>query len=107
MKAVITNRMLVSRLLNLGLTKPRGPGCEVREVPKPTIEPHHIIVRVHAVALNPTDYKHIDMVAAPGCISGCDYSGEVVEVGAEAPGNWTVGDRVAGSVHGGLYPDRG
>jgi NADPH:quinone reductase-like Zn-dependent oxidoreductase len=79
----------------------------VREVPKPTIEPHHILVRVHAVAVNPTDYKHIDMVAAPGCIAGCDYSGEVVEVGAEAPGNWTVGDRVAGCVHGGLYPDRG
>lgn len=107
MKALVSNRILVSRLLNFALPKPRGPGCEVREVPKPTIEPHDILVRVRAVALNPTDFKHVDMLSPPGCLLGCDYAGEVAEVGAQAPGKWTVGDRVAGSVHGGLFSDRG
>lgn len=107
MKALVSNRFLASRLLNMGLNKPRGPGCEVRDVPKPTIEPHEILVRVRAVALNPTDFKHADIVSPPNSILGCDYAGEVVEIGAQAPGNWAMGDRVAGAIHGGLYSDRG
>ncbi|KAI9837406.1 MAG: hypothetical protein M1838_004833, partial [Thelocarpon superellum] len=42
-------------------------------------------------------------------IIGCDYAGEVAVVGA-GPGarsRWKAGDRIAGVVHGGLYPDRG
>lgn len=59
------------------------------------------------VALNPTDFKHIDVVAPSGAIIGCDYAGRVARVGAEVRGVWAVGDRVAGLIHGGLFPDRG
>lgn len=31
----------------------------------------------------------------------------MVSVGAKALGDWKAGDRIAGVVHGGLYPDRG
>jgi NADPH:quinone reductase-like Zn-dependent oxidoreductase len=31
----------------------------------------------------------------------------VEEVGSEAVGDWRVGDRIAGMVHGGLFPDKG
>ena len=55
----------------------------------------------------PTDHKHIDLVGKPGSIIGCDYAGTVHRVGAQAKGGWRVGDRIAGLVHGGIYPDRG
>lgn len=47
------------------------------------------------------------MLGQPGCIIGCDYAGTVASVGAQAKGEWRVGDRIAGVVHGGIYPDRG
>jgi NADPH:quinone reductase-like Zn-dependent oxidoreductase len=55
----------------------------------------------------PTDHKHIDLIGKPGSIIGCDYAGTVHRVGAQAKGGWRVGDRIAGVVHGGIYPDRG
>jgi NADPH:quinone reductase-like Zn-dependent oxidoreductase len=39
------------------------------------------------VAQNPTDWKYVHFRAAkPGSIVGCDFAGEVVEVGKEAIG---------------------
>jgi NADPH:quinone reductase-like Zn-dependent oxidoreductase len=39
------------------------------------------------VAQNPTDWKYVHFGAAkPGSIVGCDFAGEVVEVGKEAIG---------------------
>lgn len=55
----------------------------------------------------PTDHKHIDLLGKPGSILGCDYAGIVHRVGAQAKGGWSVGDRIAGVTHGGIYPDRG
>lgn len=107
MKALVANRMLPSRVLNLVFNKPSGPGGHVIEVSKPTITADEILVKVKSVALNPTDFKHLDIVSPPGSIIGCDYAGEVAEVGANASNAWKVGERVAGVVHGGLYPDRG
>ena len=107
MKALVSQPHLLSRISAIALGKGFGSGADYQDVPKPTISPDEILVKVRAVALNPTDFKHIDMVSPPGCIIGCDYAGEVAEVGTNAAGSWAVGDRVAGSVHGGLYPDRG
>lgn len=107
MKALITTRNILSRILNLSLGKSIGQGAEVKDVPIPAISDLEILVKVHAVALNPTDFKHIDIISPPNSICGCDYAGTVVEVGKNAKGGWKVGDRVAGCVHGGLYPDRG
>lgn len=55
----------------------------------------------------PTDYKHIDLLGVPNSIIGCDFAGTVVSVGSKAKGSWHPGDRIAGVVHGGHYPDRG
>ncbi|RYP04923.1 hypothetical protein DL764_004135 [Monosporascus ibericus] len=107
MKALVTNHSIATRLLNLGLGRSIGRGVGLSEIAVPTISDDEILVKVRAVALNPTDYKHIDVISPPGSIVGCDYAGEVVNIGKNARGDWKVGDRVAGAVHGGLYPDRG
>ncbi|KAL9947971.1 hypothetical protein D7B24_004123 [Verticillium nonalfalfae] len=108
MKALVSNRFIATRLFNFAFNKSIfAPGGSVTEVPKPTIGANEILVRVKAVALNPTDFKHLDVISPPGSVIGCDYAGEVAEVGSNATAVWAVGDRVAGAVHGGLFPDRG
>jgi NADPH:quinone reductase-like Zn-dependent oxidoreductase len=89
------------------LNRPGGDGIQVKTVPVPSVSDNEILVKVSSVALNPTDFKHIDVISPRGSIIGCDYAGKVAKVGRNAPGNWEVGDRAAGWVHGGLFPDRG
>ena len=107
MKALVSNRNIGTRVLNLASGKSFGKGVELRDLSIPTLSSQEILVKVHAVALNPTDFKHIDIISPRNAIIGCDYAGVVTSVGKEAPGGWKVGDRVAGTVHGGLFPDRG
>ncbi|TVY78135.1 Protein TOXD [Lachnellula suecica] len=107
MDALVTNRGPLSRVLNLASNKSIGQGCAVKRIPIPTISAHQILVKVHAVALNPIDFISIDILAPRGSIIGCDYAGSVAPVGERALGQWKVGDRVAGFVYGGLYKDRG
>lgn len=107
MKALVADRSIVGRLFNYSCGHSSGDGVKIHTIPVPEIHDNEILVRVRSVALNPTDFKHIDVVAPRGAIIGCDYSGTVARVGAKAPGHWQVGDRVAGFIHGGLYPDRG
>lgn len=57
--------------------------------------------------MQPTDYKHIDLLGRPNSVLGCDYAGTVEAIGASAKGKWKVGDRIAGVVHGGIYSNRG
>jgi NADPH:quinone reductase-like Zn-dependent oxidoreductase len=64
--------------------------------PKPSSS--ELLVKVAAVALNPTDWKHVD--AGPPSTAGCDFAGVVVEVGYAVTQPFEVGDRVWGSVHG-------
>ncbi len=87
----------------------QGRGATIKEVPVPAITDAEILVRVTAVALNPTDFKHIDRMSPEGAVIGCDYAGVVAQVGGGpgATNAWKVGDRVTGWVHGGLFPDRG
>ncbi|KAM3526452.1 hypothetical protein MY4038_006813 [Beauveria bassiana] len=86
-----------------------GRGATLKDVPVPTIADDEILVKVTAVALNPTDFKHVDLFSPDGAVVGCDYAGVVAKVGTGpvATNAWKVGDRVAGWVHGGLFPDRG
>src|SRR5690242_3697978 len=108
MKALITTNSLYSRVANLvahkNLTSTRA---QWKDVPVPEISDNEILVKVTAVALNATDFKHIDALSPPNSIVGCDYAGEVFKVGKGAEKLWNNGDRVAGAVHGGLFPDRG
>ena len=107
MKAVTANQPLITRLFH-HITKSGSPNSTlVKEIPVPAVDDAAILVKVTAVALNPTDFKHADVVSPRGAILGCDFAGVVAHIGKFAPGNWTIGDRVAGVVHGGLYPDKG
>ncbi|KAJ5348708.1 hypothetical protein MYU51_006865 [Penicillium brevicompactum] len=66
----------------------------------PELPDDYILVKTKAVALNPTDWRHIDFVPCKGAIVGCDYSGIVEAVGPRVQKTFKKGDRVAGFVHG-------
>ncbi|KAI0836429.1 putative alcohol dehydrogenase [Hypoxylon sp. FL0890] len=94
------------------LTKEDGSLCESRGHIIPLCPSEAVLVKVYSVALNPSDYKVAALVKRPGLVSGCDFSGEVVEVGANANAllsgsrqPWVVGDRVCGAVFG-ANPDK-
>lgn len=67
----------------------------------PRHRPGYVLVNVKAVALNPTDWKHVDYLNTKGALSGCDFAGVVAETGEGYTKDWKVGDRIAGLVHGG------
>ncbi|VUC30727.1 unnamed protein product [Clonostachys rosea] len=70
-----------------------------RELPK--LRQDCLLVRPVAVALNPTDWRHIkNGRAKDNCILGCDYSGVVESVGAGVKHQWKPGDKIFGSAHG-------
>ncbi|HXH82231.1 MAG TPA: zinc-binding dehydrogenase [Candidatus Tectomicrobia bacterium] len=76
-----------------------GPDkLKLQDVPDPRIQPHEVLVRVRACALN-----HLDLFVREGIPAlktplpfwtGCDIAGEVADVGAAVTGV-KVGDRVA------------
>ncbi|KIX01354.1 uncharacterized protein Z518_09079 [Rhinocladiella mackenziei CBS 650.93] len=78
-----------------------GRASLVTDRPFPKPRPGYVLVDVKAVALNPTDWKHIDRINTKGCLSGCDYAGVVAETGSGYSKPWTRGDRICGFVHGG------
>ncbi|KAJ5155943.1 hypothetical protein N7492_008746 [Penicillium capsulatum] len=78
----------------------RGRAVLVPDAPIPTLPDDYILVKTKAVALNPTDWRHIDFVACNGTTVGCDYAGVVEAVGPRVQKAFKKGDRVAGFVHG-------
>ncbi len=82
-----------------------GPAevIKVDELPRPVPGPGQVLLRVHAVALNPIDlYIRSGLVAMPlsfPYIIGCDVAGTVVETGAGCT-RYQKGDRVWGSNQG-------
>ena len=112
MQALVSNRNIVVRFVNLvntGKGKSIGGqgGRVLDNVSIPTISSDEILIKVRAVALDPTDFKHLDMISPPHSIVGCDFAGVVDKVGGSVKSKLKVGDRVAGAVHGGLFPDKG
>lgn len=81
----------------------RGTEARVeRDRPLPKLRDDYVLVRTEAVALNPTDWKHVTFgFGADGCLVGCDFSGVVKEVGPAVTKAWKVGDRICGVTHGG------
>jgi NADPH:quinone reductase-like Zn-dependent oxidoreductase len=76
--------------------------AEVQDVPVPALRDDYMRVKVKAVGLNPTDWKHIDVpLTDAGSRMGCDYSGVVEEVGSKVTKKFAKGDRIAGFAHGG------
>ncbi|KAJ5710506.1 oxidoreductase [Penicillium malachiteum] len=72
----------------------------LRNLLLPKIPNDYILVKTKAVALNPTDWRHVYYEDCTGCIVGCDYAGVVEYVGSEVQKSWKKGDRVAGFTHG-------
>jgi len=79
----------------------------VDDAPVPKCPEDYMIVKVHAIALNPTDWKHIDLVAKPDYhhTVGCDYAGTVVSIGSAVTKAFRIGDRVTGFSHGSKHED--
>ncbi|PQE14706.1 zinc-binding oxidoreductase protein [Rutstroemia sp. NJR-2017a BBW] len=76
--------------------------ASVQSIPTPPLRPSYLLIKVHSVALNPSDWKHIawSRGAEPFSIVGCDFAGEVVQIGDEVTKSFSVGDKVFGCAHG-------
>ncbi|KAB8250729.1 chaperonin 10-like protein [Aspergillus flavus] len=61
----------------------------------PKLRDDSILVKTVSVALNPTDWKHIDFLAPAGVLVGCDYAGIVEAVGKGVKKPFTKGDRIS------------
>ncbi|KAJ2967359.1 hypothetical protein NQ176_g9697 [Zarea fungicola] len=82
----VTMKALVAVGAAPAITAPspvEGRGATLKDVPVPTIDEGDILVKVTAVALNPTDFKHIDGGSPDGVVSGCDFAGVVAQIGAK------------------------
>lgn len=75
--------------------------ADLQQTETPKVDPTGILVKVHNVALNPTDWKHLDFFGFKGTTLGSDFVGTVVEKGKDCQSGIAVGERVAGWVHGG------
>ncbi|THU84489.1 GroES-like protein [Dendrothele bispora CBS 962.96] len=79
-----------------------APSYTVKELAVAKPVSGQVLIKIHAVAVNPTDWKIVKFgVAKPGFGIGNDFAGEVVALGADVKG-FSIGDRVAGWVHGGF-----
>ncbi|KAK5048622.1 hypothetical protein LTR84_005713 [Exophiala bonariae] len=79
-----------------------GKASVVYDRPFPQLRPGYMLVDVKAVALNPTDWKHIDFAnVKKDTLCGCDFAGVVAKTGQGYTKRWKVGDRVCGFAHGG------
>ncbi|KAF8579984.1 GroES-like protein [Ramaria rubella] len=84
-----------------------GKTVAVQDVPVPTLGDNEVLIKVVAIAQNPTDWKHVEFRSPPGTIIGCDFSGIVVKLGGAPAVHLKPGDHVAGFVQGGHWNDRG
>ncbi|MBM0107102.1 L-threonine 3-dehydrogenase [Steroidobacter sp. S1-65] len=79
-------------------------GIELQDIPKPTVGPNDVMIRIKRTAICGTD-MHIynwdqwaqRTIPVPMAV-GHEYSGEIVEVGSEVSG-FAPGDRVSGEGH--------
>lgn len=79
---------------------------ELKRIDTPRCQSGEALVKVIAVAQNPTDWKTAVSCKARGNVLGCDFAGLIVEIGPDVPsGLRTIGQRVAGLTHGGIGPN--
>ena len=70
------------------------------DVPTPRVRADRILVKNKAVALNPADWKFVDLVPCTGATVGCDHAGIVEDAGEDLTVAFNNGDRVAGLANG-------
>lgn len=83
----------------IAIVAPNKEGL-VSDRPIPALRDDYILVKTVCVALNPTDWKHIDYISPVGSLAGCDYSGIVEAVGKDVKKSFKKGDRICGFAHG-------
>ena len=75
-----------------------GVPLEVKDTPYTSPPADSIVIKNHAIALNPIDFKLQDIALFPflsyPTILGLDTAGEVVEVGSAVSSRFKLGDRV-------------
>lgn len=74
--------------------------CIVHDLPVIQCEDDMVIIKTHAVALNPVDTKLHDEMVTPGVSFGFDCAGTVVAVGSKVKRELSIGDRICGSACG-------
>ncbi|KAI9686298.1 MAG: hypothetical protein M1820_010672 [Bogoriella megaspora] len=86
------------------LTAAKAYPLTISAAPYPTPGPNELLIRNHAVAINPVDWGIQSLAIFPityPAIIGFDVAGTVVEVGSSIdPAQFKVGDRVLGHAHG-------
>jgi len=82
-----------------------GKAVVKSDVPIPKLRPDRVLVKNVALALNPTDWKHIVHLATENSTVGCDCAGVVEAVGGNLTKPYKKGDRIAGFCHGGKSTD--
>jgi NADPH:quinone reductase len=69
---------------------------KLEEIPKPTIQDHEVLVKVHSASLNPKDWKHPHPTYFNITVNqGDDVAGTISAIGSSVR-NFRPGDRVAG-----------
>ncbi len=73
-----------------------GQPLVIEEVPDPQPTPTDLVVRVKSCGICGSDLHASDVPPGmpPGTVMGHEFAGEVVEVGAQAAGDWKAGDRI-------------
>ncbi|KAH8680687.1 zinc-binding dehydrogenase [Xylariales sp. PMI_506] len=86
-------------------TQDKTEHAEIRDIhPTPVPVEGEILVQVHYVAQNPTDWRTL-ATTPPGRIVGCDFAGTVADGNGSS---WQDGQRVAGFIQGrAVNPTRG
>lgn len=88
---------------NKAIVVAKAGDARILDVPYPTLPgDDYMIVKTTAVAINPTDWKHVNFASQLGNENtrvGCDYAGVVQEVGP-AVTQYKPGDRVCGFING-------
>ncbi|KAF8596211.1 hypothetical protein BDV93DRAFT_514338 [Ceratobasidium sp. AG-I] len=79
----------------------------IENIPVPVLEKNEVLIKVNSIALNPSDWNHVDIISPPGNILGSDLSGTVVNLGSDSVTRLKVGDIVSAFVCGENNPDHG
>lgn len=91
-------------MANRGIVIEAQGKAQIAETTIPKLQEDYIRIKPCAVAVNPTDWKHIDILGSSngysGATIGCDYAGIVEEVGSKAGKLFKKGDMVYGMCHG-------
>ncbi|KAL4871407.1 hypothetical protein BDV12DRAFT_183790 [Aspergillus spectabilis] len=87
--------------------KDQPPQLVLKYLSIPAPGPAQILVKVSHAAQNPTDVKSLDRNAyGPGAVLGCDFVGDVVDIGSNAK-KVKRGDVIAGLIRGGEIKELG